>query len=384
MENISRDFFKNLTEDERLLVLNDGAEWPNSALSAIASLPPQPSAAVLEQLIVLDKQLAGSTSDAVQRLQLGIIAILGRSQDDSAMAHLREIYEGDPTRRPYATLGLAQSPAGDKWPLLIRALPILDGPAAEVVLDKLMTVEQSPEDAESYRQVLLCGLRLKEKGGATASQLLGYWSGAEIITDDDTWDTALAKWQTWFRENHPDQPDPVLPVDSPKSKWTFSELTSYLESAEGKSGNPTRGALVFQQGQCIKCHRHGDRGESVGPDLTNIGRRFHGKEILQSIVYPSHVISDQYTSKAILTTGGRALVGMVGEGGVDRIVVLTTTGEKVELDRSEVEQVLPSKTSAMPEGLLDPLSLQQIADLFAFLKNQPRESITSRRGPTAK
>lgn len=384
MENMSRDFFKNLTDDERVMVLDGGAEWPNSALAAIAGLPPQPSAAVIEQLIVLDKQIADNTSEANQRLQMGIIAILGRSQDETAMKHLREIYDQDPLRRPYATIGLAQAPAGDNWPLLIRALPILEGPAAELVLNKLMEVEQAPEDAESYRQVLLCGLRLKEKGGAAASQLLGFWSGADVIAEDDNWEQALAKWQTWFRETHPNAGDPVLPVDSQRSKWTFSELTSYLESTEGKSGDAAKGALVFQQGQCSKCHRHGDRGESVGPDLTNIGKRFHGKEILQSIVYPSHVISDQYASKAILTTSGRALVGIVGDGGADRIIVLTTAGEKIELAKSDVEQILPSKSSAMPEGLLDPLSLQQIADLFAFLKNQPRDSVTSRRSPAVK
>ena len=384
IDNISRDFLKNLTSEERMLVFENGAEWPSSALSALVSLPPKPGDEVIDQLIVLDKQIEGNENDAVKRLQLGIVAILGRSQTAVAMAHLRDVYENDPARRMAATMGLAQVPDGENWPLLIRALPILEGVAAEAILTKLMNVNQAPEDAEAYRQVILCGLRLEDKGAPTASQLLGYWTGEDLITDEDTWETAIAKWQSWFRESYPGQPEPVLPVDSKQSKWTFAELNSFLESADGKAGDPTRGMLVFRQAQCVKCHRHGERGEGVGPDLTTVGRRFHSREILQSIVYPSHVISDQYASKAILTNSGRALVGIVGDAGADRIVVLTSNGDKIELERSEIEQILPSKTSSMPEGTLDPLTLEQIADLFAFLKQQPRASITSRRAPTAK
>ena len=80
--------------------------------------------------------------------------------------------------------------------------------------------------------------------------------------------------------------------------------------AEGKAGNPQSGAHLFTTAQCIKCHRFNGTGESAGPDLTTLGQRFQRKEVLESVVFPSHVVSDQYASQMVLANG-RAYTGIV-------------------------------------------------------------------------
>jgi putative heme-binding domain-containing protein len=183
----------------------------------------------------------------------------------------------------------------------------------------------------------------------------------------------LAEWQTLYAKQFPDSPPAELPTTTAPNKWSYEELLSFLETELGKTGNPTQGALVFRDAQCIKCHRFGGQGEAVGPDLTTVAQRFQLKEILESIVYPSHVISDQYAS-SVIVADGRTYVGMTARQGSE-IIVLTAEGEKIRLQADDVESMEPNSQSAMPEGLLNTLTLDEVAHLMAYLMDRRPASV---------
>jgi putative heme-binding domain-containing protein len=250
---------------------------------------------------------------------------------------------------------------------LVRSLAVLEGAAAEDVLTALARVPQAPQSPESLRQVILCGLRSREKAGPLAAALLTKWTGQQVGQNAASAEDSLAAWQAWFREQYPDQPDPALPVESAESKWSLDELLTYLDSAEGKAGRAAYGEVVFEKAQCTKCHRFGPRGEAIGPDLTTLSRRFQKKEVLEAVLFPSHVISDQYASLTVVTKDGLSHTGLVGRLGDQELVVLESTGKKFYVQRSDVEQIAPHKKSAMPEGLFNTLTLEEIGDLFAYL-----------------
>jgi len=128
--------------------------------------------------------------------------------------------------------------------------------------------------------------------------------------------------------------------------------------------------VVFEKSQCVKCHRYGTRGEGIGPDLSNVSSRFQRKEILESVIFPSQVISDQFAAKTVVTKDGKTYTGLVGPTG-DGVVVLQASAEKVALAQTDIEEIVPSKTSAMPDGLFNTLTLAEIADLFAYLAKPP-------------
>ena len=60
-------------------------------------------------------------------------------------------------------------------------------------------------------------------------------------------------------------------------------------------------------------------------------------------------------------------------------VLQSADAKKVELAADDIEDVEPSKASAMPEGLLNQLSLEQVADLFALMMNSPEPSVAEPR-----
>ncbi len=372
IDNVSRDFFAGLTADERKLVLADGNKWPSSALAVLAGLPAELPEETIEQIITLDKDIAENDSEAARRLGIGVIAVLGRSKDAKAGAYLREIYEKFPERRGQIAMALTQNPDGDNWPVLVQSLSIVDGVFAQQVLVALAGVDQKPEKPEPYRQVILRGLKLGEAGGKNAVKVLEKWTGKQLGEPSDKVSDKLAAWQKWFSETYPDQPEAKLPVESAENKWTYDELIAYLNSADGTHGSVESGAAIFTKAQCVNCHRYGERGDSVGPDLTTVRNRFQKKEILESILYPSLVISDQYISKTVVTTDGRNITGLAAPQSDGSIVVMQSNGQKITIEKDKIDQIVPSKVSAMPEGLLNTLSLEDIANLFAFLNQQPQ------------
>src|SRR6185369_2346020 len=381
--NVTRDFCQQLSEEESRLVLAQGHKWPNAGLGALYKLPKEIDEPTLEMLTSLDSKLAATKSDPVQRLQVGILAVLARSGDEASMAYLRKVYDESPDRRQAAVLGLAQRPGGENWNYLLKSLPLLEPAAAREVCAKLTDVDQPPNEPESIRQVILLGLKMrkkepeKENSAANALDLLHYWTGEELAVNDDE-DKQLVAWQKWFVQKFPAALQPKLPVIAENAKYTVDELVEYL-AGDQADGVPTRGGDVFVKAQCVKCHRFDGKGETLGPDLTTIGNRFTRKELVESIVHPSHIISSQYASKTIKTTDGRTLTGLVGAGAAGETVIMLPTAERVTLKSNQIEATKPSKLSAMPEGLLDPLSLEDIADLFAYLQKTSKSASLTRR-----
>jgi putative heme-binding domain-containing protein len=384
VENFTRDFLTQLTMDERRHIISNGEKWPATALSTLAKLPEGLSADFIGEIVKLDGRVAPKCAegDQYRRLRVGIIAVLGASKIPAAQEHLRAMYRDEPEYRDPVAMSLAQQPAGENWSYLVDSLKTAEKAAAQDILTALATVPQRPSEASAYRSVILMGMRLGENGGDEAVQLLAHWSGDKTPTASDDQQAELAHWQAWYAEKFPQALPAELPADAGQDKWSYQELLTFLESEAGKAGDARRGEEAFAKAQCASCHRVGNRGETAGPDLTSVARRFQRKEILEAIVYPSHDVSDQYASKVVIA-GGKTYTGLVTSG--DRgMTVLLPTGKKVELRHAEIDDVQPSQLSAMPTGLLNSLTLEQVADLFAYLGAQGPASVASGGGGARK
>jgi putative heme-binding domain-containing protein len=210
---------------------------------------------------------------------------------------------------------------------------------------------------------------MQNTGGEAAARLLEHWTGRRLTQPNAPAADQLAAWQKWYATTFPQELPAQLPKESQPNKWSYEELSSFLESRSGKSGDATRGAVVFRDALCVNCHRFSGRGEALGPDLTTVANRFQPKEILESIVYPSQVVSGQYASQ-IVVANGKTYTGVAVRNADGGMTVLQSDGKKVELPAGDIEDVRTSKLSSMPEGLMNPLTLEQVADLFAFLLNE--------------
>jgi putative heme-binding domain-containing protein len=89
------------------------------------------------------------------------------------------------------------------------------------------------------------------------------------------------------------------------------------------------------------------------------------------VLDPSAAVSKDYTVTNVATSDGRLISGIIREQNPTSLVI-QTANERVLLARDDIEAVKPSQTSMMPEGLLEPLSSQEVRDLFAYLAS-PRQ-----------
>jgi putative heme-binding domain-containing protein len=374
LTNGANDVLKNMPQAEQLARINAGAKNPAAALGVVRNLSGTLSSEQVSALKTLCMQLSTDKSAPARELTKAAIVALGHG-DESALAYLHEVFESQPDSRQDVAQALsifAPSKARREadWLLLVRSLAVVEGSTARDVLRVLTKFPRKDDKAPDIRQVILLGLKLGDQGGREAAALLTHWTGQRVADARGPWPATLTAWQKWFAEKYPDQPEPVLSVEASENKYTFSQLLAFLSGDESAEGSVERGVAVFDKAQCVKCHRYGTRGEGIGPDLSNVSSRFQRKEILESVIFPSQVISDQFAAKTVVTTDGKTYTGIVGPTS-DGVVVLQPNAEKVSVAKAEVEGIVPSRKSAMPEGLFNTLTLTEIADLFAYLSKAP-------------
>ena len=175
-------------------------------------------------------------------------------------------------------------------------------------------------------------------------------------------------------------PPAPAPVEGPArklvKKWQVDELLQQVDKATA-TANLKRGRAVFTQALCYKCHRFRGQGGITGPDLTGVAGRFNNRNLLESLLEPNKVVSDQYATSTFVLADGRTVSGRVVNLSGNRIMVMTdmlNPGRPASVNRDQVDEVLPSTTSLMPTGLLDTFTAAEVLDLIAYLRSGGKRS----------
>ena len=153
--------------------------------------------------------------------------------------------------------------------------------------------------------------------------------------------------------------------------WKMSDLEPSLDQV-GHGRNFERGQAMYEQAaQCIACHKFGNEGGSVGPELTAVASRFSRHDILESIILPSKVISEQYANTVVRFKEGGGVIGRIVQETPTQLIVQPSmlSPEKVMVNKADVSGREVSKTSPMPEGLVNSLTKNDILDLLAYLES---------------
>ena len=168
------------------------------------------------------------------------------------------------------------------------------------------------------------------------------------------------------------------PTREPKfvKDWTMAELEPLVKEPL-KKRNYDRGQQALAMAQCLACHKFGNDGGAIGPDITAIASRFNRHDILESIIEPSKVISEQYANQDIRLKDGDVVSGRILEDKPDHLVVVPNPlkpEEKVTVKRSDIKSFGPSKLSPMPQALVNVLTKDEILDLVALLESGGNKS----------
>ena len=131
-------------------------------------------------------------------------------------------------------------------------------------------------------------------------------------------------------------------------------------------GDVTRGDQVFRR-ECSACHRLGKLGEAIGPDLASSPSR-DPSAMLTHILDPNRYVLPNYLQYQAMDTDGRIFTGMIAAQTATSITLRREENKSTTILRTNIDELVSTGKSLMPEGVEQKVSQQQMADLLAFLQ----------------
>ena len=142
-------------------------------------------------------------------------------------------------------------------------------------------------------------------------------------------------------------------------------VAAYQKTLDLK-GNARRGEKLFEK-NCSICHKVGDKGHQVGPDFASVLNKSDA-DLLISILDPNREAQPNFTSYTLITEQGRIHTGIIASETATSITLRRAEGKQDVILRSNIDTLVSSGKSIMPEGLEKDISPQQLADLLKFIR----------------
>jgi putative heme-binding domain-containing protein len=325
----------------------------------------RPAAADREALL---KRLSPLFPGATDDLNAELVQVLVYLQDPAVVARTMKLFEqAKPAKKPnwVTVLDRNKGYAGAVDKAYEKGPPLEKIHYANVLRNA--SVGWTPEFRKTYFEFLN---RLEDSFNGGAS----YKKNIQLMRKDATASLSPAERKA-LGELTREKPKAALKLeDLPKPKgpgreWTTSELLSMAETSPRRPSFEN-GKRAFQAARCIACHRFDGEGGDQAPDLTGVAARFGLRDLIESIVEPSKIVSDQYQATVLKTKEGSVVSGrIIGEkdGKLQVVADLLFPDKVTEVAKAEVADSKPSALSPMPEKLIGPLSADEALDLLAYL-----------------
>ncbi len=144
-------------------------------------------------------------------------------------------------------------------------------------------------------------------------------------------------------------------------------LKSLLSLTE-QQGDVDAGREMFKK-HCAACHKHGEMGKAIGPNLT--GMAVHPKsELLTHIIDPSRSVEGNFRIYTVVRADGRVMNGMLASETRTSITLIDTEAKETSIQREDIEELLASRRSLMPEGFEKQMTNEELSNLLEFLTNK--------------
>ena len=175
----------------------------------------------------------------------------------------------------------------------------------------------------------------------------------------------FARRATLLRSADPQVKELAVKLFGDASPGPRKEIVAKYQNALSMKGDAGRGRKVFET-SCATCHRAGDLGKDVGPNLATI-RQWNPEQVLINILDPNREVAPNFVGYSVETKDGRTLDGLIADESASSLTLKRADGLTDTVLRRDIAQLSGSGLSLMPEGLEAAISVEQMADLIAFL-----------------
>ncbi|HLX64942.1 MAG TPA: HEAT repeat domain-containing protein [Planctomycetota bacterium] len=259
--------------------------------------------------------------------------------------------------KKYAVLGLTSTSRGVSGDALNRVTELF---------------KEDPEDQNVYYGLIVCAARSNEARTAALAQLKKWAIDDKALKDlPAKEEDQIAYWEKIYAQNYKNDKRtfPVFSGDGYQDPAKFQKLVEFIKAnPPEKTGNADAGKNLFRTtGKCINCHAFKGEGQQLGPELTDVARRFAPDKILEDIVYPSKVVDTRYKQILFALKDGQRVSGFVSAETEDSLSVTNGEAVTISIKRADIAKKALTELSIMPNGLIDTWTPEQIRDLLAFL-----------------
>jgi putative heme-binding domain-containing protein len=298
-------------------------------------------------------QTAAKTSDYAWTP--GLVRLLSSHSLRTTRPLLLQLWER-PGLRDAILAVLAGAPEIADAPKYVQGLASFDPRVVQVCAHALASLEVAPNPTE-YAAAIKAMRSLAPEDRTTRealTALLRKRSGEAFAPDVKT-------WTDWAVRKYPDVQKLLAANDG------FDPIAWKMREAgiPWAKGDPARGRIVFAKASCAGCH---DGGRAMGPSLQGVAKRFSRDDLITAILQPNKDVSPRYRPTRVATTDESVFIGMIVYEASDGLLLQTGPDSVVRVAGDKIAAKRTVDLSMMPAGLLDKLSDQDVADLFAFLQ----------------
>jgi putative heme-binding domain-containing protein len=266
------------------------------------------------------------------------------------------------------------------------------GNAADEQLQKLAEL-LTPQTSLSIQNAVV-GRLAATKSAASGALLLSRWQGltpdvraaiVEVLLRQPEWTAALLEAierqtvhpadlgsiarQRLTTHRDADLRERAKRLLSTSADPSRQQVLAEYQSALDLAGDATRGAELFKA-KCAACHRLGEVGNEVGPNLAALTDR-SPQALLTAILDPSQAVEARFLDFIAITSDGLSVSGLVQSETGASVTLVGQNGQQITLLRTDLESLQSTGKSMMPDGLEKELTPQDVADILQYIVASP-------------
>ncbi len=176
------------------------------------------------------------------------------------------------------------------------------------------------------------------------------------------------------------RPEPPLASRLFVKNWQTDELFGEVKELLQAGRSLERGKQLYRETGCLACHLFRGEGGVTGPDLTLAANKFSARELIEHVVEPSKVVSDQYAATIVELEDGTVMTGRLVGSDADKVQIqpnLYAPADVRTFARKDITEMQLSKISLMPIGLFNTCSPEEVADLIALIQSGLKKPIAA-------
>ena len=248
---------------------------------------------------------------------------------------------------------------------------------------------QTPEEVQSAAVAALARIGTADAPARLLRGWRGYGPGVraqvlEVLSRRDGWIRAVldavehkdlpaaevnaARRQQWLRHRNPEIRARMEQLFGGAANPDRQKVIDAYASVLTLKGDAARGKPLFEK-HCATCHKLGDKGGEVGPDLTGLADK-PTDYLLTAILDPNRAIEPQYVAYTAELKNGQQITGVLAAESGNRVTLIAADGKRQTVMRAELVSLESTGRSAMPEGLEKDLSAQDLADVIAHFRHR--------------